>query len=117
MIRDELNRPAADLRISVTDRCNYRCGYCMPLGKYEWIDRREILTFEEITRLGAPSSPASGFARSGSPGGNRFSAGTWDRLVSRFRRWTAVQDLCLTTNGRCWPGAAPALGGGRRRVT
>ena len=51
MVSDLLNRQALDLRISVTDRCNYRCSYCMPLGKYEWVDRAEILTYEEITRL------------------------------------------------------------------
>lgn len=50
-LKDAFGRPLKDLRISVTDRCNFRCTYCMPLDKYEWIDRREILTFEEITRL------------------------------------------------------------------
>jgi len=51
VLKDALGRPVKDLRISVTDRCNFRCRYCMPLDKYEWIDRHEILTFEEITRL------------------------------------------------------------------
>jgi len=51
MIRDRLGRPLEDLRISVTDRCNFRCSYCMPQDRYEWIDRREILRFEEIARL------------------------------------------------------------------
>jgi cyclic pyranopterin phosphate synthase len=37
------------VRVSVTDRCNLRCRYCMPLDKYEWVDRHEILTYEEIT--------------------------------------------------------------------
>src|SRR5512138_617183 len=50
-LKDALDRPLKDLRISITDRCNFRCRYCMPLDQYEWIDRREILTFEEITRL------------------------------------------------------------------
>ena len=43
--------PLKDLRISVTDRCNFRCSYCMPLDEYEWIDKKEILTFEEIARF------------------------------------------------------------------
>ena len=51
MLADAYNRPLKDLRISVTDRCNFRCTYCMPLDEYEWIDKKEILTFEEIARL------------------------------------------------------------------
>src|SRR6266498_2652702 len=51
MLVDAYKRPIRDLRISVTDRCNFRCTYCMPLDEYEWIDKKEILTFEEITRL------------------------------------------------------------------
>jgi cyclic pyranopterin phosphate synthase len=51
MLRDVYSRPVKDLRISVTDRCNYRCTYCMPLEEYVWIDRSEILSFEEIARL------------------------------------------------------------------
>ncbi len=51
MLIDAYNRPIKDLRISVTDRCNFRCSYCMPLDEYEWIDKKEILTFEEIARL------------------------------------------------------------------
>ena len=48
---DTLQRPLKDLRISVTDRCNFRCTYCMPLDDYDWLDKSEVLTFEEITRL------------------------------------------------------------------
>jgi cyclic pyranopterin phosphate synthase len=51
MLRDSYSRPLKDIRISVTDRCNFRCTYCMPFDEYVWIDRQEILTFEEITRL------------------------------------------------------------------
>jgi GTP 3',8-cyclase len=51
VLKDTLGRALKDLRISVTDRCNFRCSYCMPLERYAWIDRHEILTFEEITRL------------------------------------------------------------------
>ena len=50
-LKDTLGRAMKDLRISVTDRCNFRCSYCMPLEKYEWIDRSEILTLEEVARL------------------------------------------------------------------
>ena len=48
---DQYHRPVKDLRISVTDRCNYRCTYCMPFDEYTWIEKDEVLSFEEITRL------------------------------------------------------------------
>ena len=48
---DRLQRPMRDLRISVTDRCNFRCTYCMPYDEYTWIERREVLSFEEIERV------------------------------------------------------------------
>ncbi len=54
-LTDKLNRPLRDLRISVTDRCNFRCVYCMPKevfgSDYHFLDRKDVLTFEEITRL------------------------------------------------------------------
>jgi len=53
MLHDIYTRPLKDLRISVTDRCNFRCTYCMPFDEYEWIDKKELLTFEEIARLAA----------------------------------------------------------------
>ena len=49
--RDTYGRPLRNLRISVTDRCNLRCGYCMPEEEYVWLPREEILHFEEISRL------------------------------------------------------------------
>ena len=48
MLRDIYNRLLKDLRISVTDRCNFRCTYCMPFDEFEWVDKEEVLTFEEI---------------------------------------------------------------------
>src|SRR5438045_8985488 len=48
---DRFQRPMRDLRISVTDRCNFRCTYCMPFDEYTWIERQEVLSFEEIERL------------------------------------------------------------------
>ena len=66
--RDLLGRPLHDLRISVTDRCNFRCTYCMPKelfgASYRFMPRRELLSFEEIVRL-ARSSSTTGCARSG----------------------------------------------------
>src|SRR5947207_6703793 len=51
VIVDRLERPLGSLRISVTDRCNMRCRYCMPEQEYVWLPKESILTFEEITRL------------------------------------------------------------------
>ncbi|HEX6774683.1 MAG TPA: radical SAM protein, partial [Methylomirabilota bacterium] len=51
VIRDTFGRPLRNLRLSVTDRCNLRCAYCMPEEEYAWLPRADILTFEETTRL------------------------------------------------------------------
>ena len=55
VLKDQYDRPLRDLRISVTDRCNFRCTYCMPAEifgeKYQFLKRQQLLTFEEITRL------------------------------------------------------------------
>ena len=51
MLRDRLDRPLRNLRLSVTDRCNLRCPYCMPEEEYVWLPREDILSFEEIARL------------------------------------------------------------------
>ena len=50
-VRDTLERPLKNLRVSVTDRCNLRCRYCMPEEEYVWLPRSSILSFEEIDRL------------------------------------------------------------------
>ena len=51
MTSDTLGRPLRNLRLSVTDRCNLRCAYCMPEEEYVWLPREDVLTFEEIDRL------------------------------------------------------------------
>ena len=96
-VEDALGRSLKDLRISVTDRCNFRCSYCMPLDKYEWIDRREILTFEEITRL------ASLFVRLGVEevrltGGEPLLRHNLESLVRQISQIEGLKDLSLTTN-------------------
>ena len=50
-VMDRLHRPLGSVRVSVTDRCNMRCRYCMPEAEYVWLPRAQILTFEEIARL------------------------------------------------------------------
>ncbi len=116
MILDSLNRPVTDLRISVTDRCNYRCTYCMPSAEYEWIDRREILSYEEIVRL-AGIFTSLGIQKIRITGGEPLLRRDLHRLVARLAQLERVADLCLTTNGSLLGESAPALAAaGLRRV-
>jgi cyclic pyranopterin phosphate synthase len=98
MLIDIHKRPVRDLRISVTDRCNYRCSYCMPLDKYGWIDKKEILTFEEITRL-ATLFVGLGVEKIRLTGGEPLVRQNLDRLVGKLSAIQGLKDLCLTTNG------------------
>jgi cyclic pyranopterin phosphate synthase len=97
MLRDVYSRPVKDLRISVTDRCNYRCTYCMPLDEYVWINRREILTFEEITRL-ARLFVGVGVEKIRITGGEPLVRKDLDSLVGMLSSVEGVRDLSLTTN-------------------
>jgi len=98
MLRDTYNRPLRDLRISVTDRCNYRCTYCMPFDEYTWIDRREILTFEEISRL-ATLFVGLGVEKVRLTGGEPLLRKNVDRLVAELSSIKGLREICLTTNG------------------
>jgi cyclic pyranopterin phosphate synthase len=119
-LRDSLNRPVRDLRISVTDRCNFRCVYCMPkevFGRdYSFLERAELLTFEEIERT------ARIFARLGATkvrltGGEPLLRRELERLVGMLARIPGL-DLTLTTNGSLLPQKAALLAeAGLRRVT
>jgi cyclic pyranopterin phosphate synthase len=97
IIKDTLGRELKDLRISVTDRCNFRCAYCMPLEKYEWIDRREILTFEEITRL-AQLFIQSGVEEIRITGGEPLLRHGLENLVRPLAQLRGLKELSLTTN-------------------
>src|ERR1043166_2993381 len=98
MVLDAYNRPITDLRISVTDRCNFRCSYCMPLDEYEWIDKKEILTFEEIARL-ATLFVQLGVKKIRLTGGEPLVRQKLDRLVEKLATIPGLKELCLTTNG------------------
>jgi len=95
---DAYNRSVKDLRISVTDRCNFRCTYCMPLDQYEWISKKEILTFEEITRL-ATLFVGLGVEKIRLTGGEPLVRQNLDQLVANVAAISGLKDLCLTTNG------------------
>ena len=98
MLVDSYKRAFKDLRISVTDRCNFRCTYCMPLDQYEWIDKREILTFEEIARL-ANLFVGLGVEKIRLTGGEPLVRQNLDQLVAKLSVIDGLKDLCLTTNG------------------
>src|ERR1041384_3066987 len=98
MLVDAYNRPITDLRISVTDRCNFRCTYCMPLDEYEWINKKEILSFEEISRL-ATLFVSLGVKKIRLTGGEPLVRQDLHRLVKSLSAIDGLEDLCLTTNG------------------
>ncbi len=116
-VRDRLDRPLGSLRISVTDRCNMRCGYCMPEREYTWLPRESLLTFEEIARL------AGVFAGLGAhkvrlTGGEPLLRHELPRLVARLAADARIADLALTTNGILLGEHASALrAAGLKRVT
>jgi cyclic pyranopterin phosphate synthase len=104
-----------DLRISVTDRCNFRCTYCMPFDEYTWIERREVLSFEEICRV-AGLFLDFGIEKVRLTGGEPLVRKDLDRLISRLSS-IGVSDLTLTTNGALLADQAPALhAAGLRRI-
>ena len=114
---DRLGRPLRNLRISVTDRCNLRCRYCMPETEYVWLPRSSILTFEEIDRLTGIFA-ALGVAKVRLTGGEPLLRHDLPTLVSLLSRRQRLADLALTTNGVLFARSAEALReAGLRRVT
>ena len=95
---DTFQRPLKDLRISVTDRCSLRCLYCMPLEHYDWIERPEILTYEEIERA-ARAFVALGVEKIRLTGGEPLLRRNLDVLVRRLAQLPGLRELSLTTNG------------------
>jgi GTP 3',8-cyclase len=88
------------LRISITDRCNYRCVYCMPEDGVPWLPKDEILTFEEITQVVRAATQIHGIRRFKLTGGEpTVRSGLLD-LVDMLKRVDGVEDLSLTTNGQ-----------------
>src|SRR5258708_11601046 len=115
-LRDELGRVVDDLRISVTDRCNFRCVYCMPEEGMTWLPRDEILSFEEITRL-AGIFVAAGTRTIRLTGGEPLVRRDLPVLVGMLRALHDDVDLSLTTNGFLLRRDARALASaGLRRV-
>jgi cyclic pyranopterin phosphate synthase len=119
-LRDLLGRPVRDLRISVTDRCNFRCVYCMPKEVYghefRFLERRELLTFEEITRA-ARIFASLGVEKIRLTGGEPLLRRDLERLVEMLAEIPGL-DLTLTTNGSLLTRKAQALAdAGLGRIT
>jgi cyclic pyranopterin phosphate synthase len=111
-ISDDLGRPLRDLRISVTDRCNFRCTYCMPKEvfrrDFHFLPARELLSFEEITRL-ARAFIRLGVEKIRITGGEPLVRRDVETLVGMIAALPGLQDLTLTTNGSLLDRKAHAL--------
>jgi len=105
---DTLGRSLRSLRISVTDRCNLRCQYCMPEDDYTWLARENLLHFEEISRL-VDVFVAIGVDRIRVTGGEPLLRRDLPELVSQLARKPALADISLTTNGILLAESAAAL--------
>jgi cyclic pyranopterin phosphate synthase len=121
MLTDSFGRPLRDLRISVTDRCNFRCPFCMPgdiFGEaYHFIPRAEVLTFEEIVRL-ARIFLKLGVRKIRLTGGEPLLRNELELLVADLAELEGVEDIALTTNGFLLAEKAPSLKkAGLHRVT
>ncbi|HUF92261.1 MAG TPA: GTP 3',8-cyclase MoaA [Candidatus Limnocylindria bacterium] len=116
-VLDTFGRRLRNLRISVTDRCNLRCGYCMPEEEYVWLPREEILHFEEVSRL-ADVFLALGVDKIRLTGGEPLLRRDVASLVRLLVAKPGVRDLAMTTNGVLLAGHAGALKqAGLHRVT
>ena len=120
-VSDQFKRPLRDLRISVTDRCNFRCRYCMPAEvfgpDYEYLPRSEILDYEEISRL-AGVFLSLGVRKLRITGGEPLLRRNLPELISQLSALDGLEDLAMTTNGTALAQKALALKeAGLQRVT
>jgi GTP 3',8-cyclase len=95
---DALDRPLKSLRLSVTDRCNLRCLYCMPEEEYVWLPREQLLTFEELDQLVGVFT-SLGVTDIRLTGGEPLLRQKLDRLIALLAARPGLQDIALTTNG------------------
>ena len=121
LVKDKLGRPVRDLRISVTDRCNFRCPYCMPAEiygeRYKFLERSELLDFEEIASL-AGIFAQLGVNKLRLTGGEPLVRNGLERLIGLLSGIDGIDDLTLTTNGYLLAQQAHALKeAGLRRIT
>jgi len=115
-LRDSWGREIKSLRVSVTDKCNFRCRYCMPAEGLEWLDREEVLSFEEIQRL-VQVLASMGVDEVRLTGGEPLVRRDMPVLVGMLAGTPGVRDLSLTTNGVLLDRfAGPLVEAGLRRL-
>jgi len=107
-LRDQFGRSIEYLRISVTDRCNFRCLYCMPVEGLAWLPKTQILSYEEITAVVRQLAPL-GLRRLRITGGEPTIRPSIDRLIAMLRDVPQVEDIALSTNGVRLPELAQPL--------
>ncbi len=107
-LRDQFGRSIEYLRISVTDRCNFRCVYCMPAAGLEWLPKAGILSYEEIAETVRQLAPL-GLRRLRITGGEPTIRPDLERLVAMLRAVPEIEDIALSTNGARLEALAPAL--------
>ncbi|QNF30385.1 GTP 3',8-cyclase MoaA [Metabacillus sp. KUDC1714] len=112
-INDYFNRPLRDLRISVTDKCNFRCTYCMPAEifgpDYPFLKRNELLSYEEIERLTKIFVHSLGVQKIRITGGEPLMRKDLPNLINKIKQINGVCDIAMTTNGSLLPKHAQAL--------
>lgn len=97
-VLDRFGRRLGTLRISVTDRCNLRCQYCMPEREYAWLPKADILRFEEVTRL-AGAFVALGVKKLRLTGGEPLLRANLSKLIAQLKALPGLEEIALTTNG------------------
>src|ERR1700741_4629848 len=107
-LTDAFSRPLRTLRLSVTDRCNLRCQYCMPEEEYAWLPREDLLTFEEMASLTGVFADL-GVDKVRLTGGEPLLRKDLPRLVRMLADNPRLRDLAMTTNGVLLAEAAPGL--------
>ncbi|MBB5174521.1 GTP 3',8-cyclase MoaA [Texcoconibacillus texcoconensis] len=102
-LRDALSRPLKDLRLSVTDRCNFRCRYCMPPEMFdegfEFLPKQQVLTFEEMERIVRLFVQASGIEKVRITGGEPLMRSQLSHLIQLISKVDGIRDIAMTTNG------------------
>ena len=122
ILKDQLGRPLKDLRISVTDRCNFRCRYCMPPEifdkNFKFLPKQEVLSLEEIAHLTKLFTQASDIKKIRITGGEPLMRQNLSHLVTMINDIEGIEDIAMTTNGSLLPAYASDLkAAGLKRVT
>lgn len=107
-LRDQFGRSIEYLRISVTDKCNFRCVYCMPAKGLQWLPKVDILSYEEITGIVAQLAPL-GLRRLRITGGEPTIRPDLAKLIAMLREIPEIEDIALSTNGLKLPELAAEL--------